>query len=157
MTDSCLGKPLPTLTLKATEVGSVALPADLLGTYSVLYFYPKDDTPGCTKQACAYRDDERFKQLGVKLFGVSLDDMDSHEAFREKFSLSFPLLSDPNHELADALGVYGEREWQGKKFMGLSRDSFLIDPEGKVARVWRGVNPLTTAEETYQAALEAKG
>jgi peroxiredoxin Q/BCP len=90
----------------------------------------------------------------VKLFGVSLDDLGSHDAFASKFSLNFPLLSDPEHKLADFFGVYGEREWQGKKFMGLSRDTFLIDPDGKVARAWRKVDPLTTSAATYAAVKE---
>lgn len=151
MTDPIEGKLLPRLTLRATLVDKVELPDDLLESWTVLYFYPKDDTPGCTKQACAYRDDgHKFKQLGVKLFGVSLDELASHEEFRDKYGLNFPLISDPEHRLADFFGVYGEREWQGKKFMGLSRDTFLIDPDGKVARALRGVNPGTTVAETYE-------
>ena len=152
MTDPIEGKTLPRLTLRATLVDKVDLPDDLLESWTLLYFYPKDDTPGCTKQACAYRDDgAKFKELGVKLFGVSLDDLKSHEAFRDKFSLNFPLLSDPKHELADFFGSYGEREWQGKKYMGLSRDTFLIDPEGKVVKAFRKVNPTSTVSETYDA------
>jgi peroxiredoxin Q/BCP len=152
MTDAVEGKLLPSLSLRATELGSVTLPQDLLGKYSVLYFYPKDDTPGCTKQACAYRDDQRkFRELGVQVFGVSLDGLDSHDAFAQKFSLNFPLISDAEHQLADFLGVYGEREWQGKKFMGLSRDTFLIDPRGRVVRAFRKVDPLSTAGDTYAA------
>ena len=151
MTEAIEGKTLPKLSLQATS-GALTLPDDLAGSYSLLYFYPKDDTPGCTKQACAYRDDsDKFKQLGVKVFGVSLDDIPSHEAFRDKFSLNFPLISDPDHELADFFGVYGDHEWQGKKFKGLSRDTFLIDPKGKVVRVFRGVNPTSTSQETYDA------
>lgn len=158
MGDPIEGKALPNLSLAATERGRLDVPKDLLGHYSLIYFYPKDDTPGCTKQACAYRDDsERFRALGVALYGVSLDDMGSHEAFAGKFSLNFPLLSDPEHKLADFFGVYGEREWQGKKFMGLARDTFLIDPEGKVARAWRGVDPVTTAQETYAAVQQLTG
>jgi peroxiredoxin Q/BCP len=155
MAEAIEGKTLPTLSLAATEVGQVQLPKDLLGHYTLIYFYPKDDTPGCTKQACAYRDDsQKFRELGVSLYGVSLDDMTSHEAFAGKFSLNFPLLSDPKHELADFFGVYGEREWKGKTFLGLSRDTFLIDPQGKVARAWRGVDPTTTANETYAAVQQ---
>jgi thioredoxin-dependent peroxiredoxin len=151
MTDPVEGKVLPKLTLRATLVDKVDLPEDLLESWTLLYFYPKDDTPGCTAQACAYRDDgAKFKELGVKLFGVSLDDVKSHEAFRDKFSLNFPLISDPDHQLADFFGVYGEREWSGKKFMGLSRDTFLIDPEGKIVRAFRAVNPKTTVGETYE-------
>jgi peroxiredoxin Q/BCP len=158
MAEAIEGKTLPSLSLAATEQGRLELPGDLLGHYSLIYFYPKDDTPGCTKQACAYRDDsEKFRALGVALYGVSLDDMTSHEAFAGKFSLNFPLLSDPEHKLADFFGVYGEREWKGKKFMGLSRDTFLIDPHGKVARAWRGVDPMTTAQETYAAVQQLTG
>jgi peroxiredoxin Q/BCP len=158
MTEAIEGRTLPTLSLAATELGRVELPGALLGRYNLIYFYPKDDTPGCTKQACAYRDDsEKFRALGVGLYGVSLDDLTSHEAFATKFSLNFPLLSDPEHKLAEFFGVYGEREWNGKKFMGLSRDTFLIDPEGKVARAWRGVDPLTTARETYEAVQQLAG
>jgi peroxiredoxin Q/BCP len=158
MADATEGRLLPSLTLEATEVGTLKLPNDLEGAWTLLYFYPKDDTPGCTKQACAYRDDsEKFKALGVKLFGVSLDDMNSHGAFRDKFSLNFPLISDAKHELADFFGVYGEREWQGKKYMGLARDTFLIDPQGKVARAFRGVNPLTTSQETLEVVQSMVG
>jgi peroxiredoxin Q/BCP len=152
MTDSIEGKALPELSLHATSVGKVELPRDIAGNWTLLYFYPKDDTPGCTKQACAYRDDsQKFKDLGVKLFGVSLDDIASHDAFTSKYQLNFPLLSDPDHRLADFFGVYGEREWQGKKYNGLSRDTFLVDPQGRVARAFRGVNPTTTSQETYDA------
>lgn len=151
MSDSVEGKPLPRLSLRATLVDTVELPDDFIGSWTVLYFYPKDDTPGCTKQACAYRDDgRRFKELGVKLFGVSLDDLVSHEAFRDKFHLNFPLISDPDHALSDFFGVYGQREWQGRKYMGLSRDTFLIDPDGIVAKALRGVDPTTTVQETYE-------
>ena len=143
------GKKPPAFTLRDAAGKAVALD-DFKGKDVVVYFYPKDDTPGCTKQACAYRDDSaRFQELGVKVFGVSLDDLDSHAAFRDKFSLNFPLISDPNHALADFFGVYGEREWKGNKFMGLSRDTFVIDPSGKVVRTFRNVNPLTTSQETY--------
>ena len=152
MTDSIEGKTLPRLSLRATSIGQLTLPDDLKSGWTLLYFYPKDDTPGCTKQACAYRDDsQKFQELGVKVYGVSLDDLASHEAFTSKYELNFPLLSDPDHQLADFFGVYGEREWQGKKFNGLSRDTFLIDPTGKVARAFRGVNPMSTAQETYDA------
>ena len=151
MAEAIEGKTLPTLSLAATEVGKVELPKDLLGHYTLIYFYPKDDTPGCTKQACAYRDDsQKFRALGVSVYGVSLDDLSSHQAFAGKFSLNFPLISDPEHKLADFFGSYGEREWKDKKFMGLSRDTFLIDPQGRVVRAFRGVDPVATAGETYQ-------
>jgi len=156
--DPVEGKTLPRLTLRATLVDKVDLPDDLVESWTLLYFYPKDDTPGCTKQACAYRDDgKKFKELGVKLFGVSLDDIPSHEAFREKFGLNFPLISDPDHQLAEFFGSYGEREWQGKKFMGVSRDTFLIDPQGKVVKAFRGVNPTSTVQETLDTVRELVG
>jgi peroxiredoxin Q/BCP len=152
MTDPAEGKVLPQLSLRATLVDEVDLPDDLLEGWTLLYFYPKDDTPGCTKQACAYRDEgAKFKQLGVKLFGVSLDDIKSHEEFRDKFHLNFPLISDTEHQLADFLGVYGEREWNGKKFMGLSRDTFLLDPEARVVKAFRAVDPSSTVATTYEA------
>ena len=101
MPDSIEGKQLPTLSLAATQVGEVELPRDLLGHYTLIYFYPKDDTPGCTKQACSYRDDsEKYRELGVKLFGVSLDDLGSHDAFASKFSLTFPLTKARPTQLA---------------------------------------------------------
>ena len=109
MTESAIGKAIPELTFKATEIEQVALPADIAGGWALFYFYPKDDTPGCTKQACAYRDAyQKFIDAGVKVYGVSLDDMDSHGAFKSKFNLNFPLISDPDHALSDALGVYGD-------------------------------------------------
>ena len=149
MQDAIEGKTLPSLSLDATELGKVTLPQDFLGKYSIVYLYPKDDTPGCTKQACSYRDDsDKLRALGVQLFGVSLDDIASHQAFTSKYTLNFPLISDPDHKLADFFGSYGEREFQGKKFMGLSRDTFVIDPEGRVVRAFRAVDPLTTAQQT---------
>lgn len=150
--DAIEGKTLPSLSLEATELGRVTLPQDFQGTYSIVYLYPKDDTPGCTKQACSYRDhSESLRALGVKLFGVSLDDMASHEAFRGKYALNFPLISDPEHKLADFFGSYGEREFQGKKYMGLSRDTFIIDREARVVRAFRAVDPLTSAKHTLDA------
>jgi peroxiredoxin Q/BCP len=152
MTDPSEGRVLPQLSLRATLVDEVDLPDDLLEGWTLLYFYPKDDTPGCTKQACAYRDEgAKFKELGVKLFGVSMDDIKSHEEFRDKFHLNFPLISDTEHKLADFLGVYGEREWNGKKFMGLSRDTFLLDPQARVVKAFRGVDPSSTVGTTFDA------
>jgi peroxiredoxin Q/BCP len=151
------GDPAPDFDASTTDGKHVSL-KDYRGRKLVMYFYPMDDTPGCTKQACSYRDEgAKFKDLGVKLFGVSMDDLKSHEAFRDKFSLNFPLISDSKHELADFFGSYGEREWQGKKFMGLSRDTFLIDPEGKVVKAFRGVDPTSTVHETYEVVRSLVG
>jgi peroxiredoxin Q/BCP len=157
MTDALVGQTLPALSLAHSDGGEVNFPDDFKGHYSILYFYPKDDTPGCTKQACAYRDNiDTFKEEGIQLFGVSLDDLDSHDHFRKKYSLNFPLIADVNHQLSEALGVYGDQEWAGKVFKGLSRDSFLIGPDAQILEVWRRVDPLSTAAETLAAALEAK-
>jgi peroxiredoxin Q/BCP len=145
---------LPTVKLLGSDQKTWSLPADLLNKWTLIYFYPKDDTPGCTVQACAYRDSKpNWAKKGLVVLGVSLDDLTSHDAFSNKFDLNFPLLADTEKVLSTALGAYGEQEWQGKKYMGLSRDSFLINPEGKIVKEWRGVNPKTTVEETISEAL----
>ncbi len=149
--DKMEGKDLPALELELIPGGTLSLPKDFLGKWSVLYFYPKDDTPGCTKQACTYQENlQRFQALGINIYGVSLDSISSHQEFQEKFSLQFPLIADTQKELSKALGVYGDQQWQGKTFQGLSRDSFAINPEGKIQQVWRSVSPTTTVEETYE-------
>ncbi len=153
MTDSLIGKSLPPLTLDSSSGKPVRFPEDFKGKWSLLYFYPKDDTPGCTKQACSYRDHTAdLKKIGLQLFGVSLDDLTSHDAFIQKFNLNFPLLADTEHKLSESLGVYGDQEWKGKVYKGLSRDTFLVDPDGKIREVWRKVNPETTVAETLSAA-----
>ena len=130
--------------------------ADFVGkSPMVIYFYPKDDTPGCTRQACGYRDQiEDFKSVGLQVFGVSMDDETSHQAFQSKFDLNFPLIVDSEKVLSEALGVFGEQTWGDKTYMGLSRDSFLIDPDGKVAFEWRKVNPDETVSDTLAKAKE---
>jgi thioredoxin-dependent peroxiredoxin len=148
-----IGQMIPQMTLDSSDGKPVQLPADLKGKWSLIYFYPKDDTPGCTKQACSYRDSlSKFKKLNVQVYGVSMDDLTSHADFIKKFKLNFPLLSDPKHQLGDFLGTY-----QGSNYY--SRDSFLIDPNGKVVEVWRKVNPDSTMHDTYAAVkkrLETK-
>lgn len=153
MTDTCVGKMLPHVALPSSTGGTVTLPDDFKGKWTLLYFYPKDDTPGCTVQACQYRDHKAdSERIGVHLYGVSLDDLTSHDAFAKKFSLNFPLLADTAHALSEALGVYGDQTWNGKTFKGLSRDTFLIGPEGQIRHVWRKVSPSTTVEETLSEA-----
>lgn len=133
------GTKAPAFTLTADEGQKVRL-SDQKGSPVVLYFYPKDDTPGCTKQACAFRDAEKkLQKLGAKVFGVSPDDVASHEKFRDKFSLNFPLLADPDHKIAEKYGAWREKNMYGKKSMGIQRSTFLIDAEGKVAKVWKRV------------------
>lgn len=146
MATELIGQPLPTLILPSTD-GDVSIPEDLLGSYTVLFFYPKDQTPGCTKEACSFRDNyERFKKLNTKVYGVSSDSLDSHQDFIDKHMLNFPLLSDKNKQLAKALSV--------SSLLGMfSRDTFLIDPQGRVAKIWRKVDALETVDETI-AAIE---
>lgn len=106
----------------------------------VLYFYPKDDTPGCTKEACAFRDRQaELQALGAKVFGVSPDTVESHVHFRDKFTLNFPLLADPDHAVAEEYGAWREKNMYGKKSMGIQRSTFLIDASGKIAKVWKKV------------------
>ena len=106
----------------------------------VLYFYPRDDTPGCTKEACAFRDrQDEIKALGAQVFGISPDTVESHVKFRDKFSLNFPLLADPDHAMADKYGAWREKNMYGKKSMGIQRSTDLIDADGKVAKLWKRV------------------
>ena len=151
------GKPVPSVSLESTEGKSVNLPEDIKGSWTILYFYPKDDTPGCTKQACTYTSNlPDFEAVDGKIYGISLDDMESHRKFSEKYKLNFPLLSDPNHVLSEALGVYGDQSFMGKIYQGLSRDSFLVDPEGIIRKVWRKVNPKATVTETLDEIKRLK-
>ncbi len=115
---------------------------DFLGKYVVLYFYPKDMTPGCTTQACSFRDAEaELKKLGAVVIGVSKDGLKAHEKFTAKYELNFPLWADENHALADAFGVWGERKFMGRTYMGMSRSTFLIDPDGVIVHVWEKAKP----------------
>ena len=149
MSEQWLGQTLPEVTLKSSNGGNIFLPKDIKGSWTVLYFYPQDDTPGCTKQACTYRDIiSEFKEIGAQVFGISSDDLDSHNAFIKKFSLNFPLLSDTEHALSGPLGVYGDQEWKGEIYKGLSRDTFLIDPQGVIRAVWRKVSPEKSVEDS---------
>ena len=146
---------LPALSLQDGHGKTWNVPTDFLGKWTILYFYPKDDTPGCTIQACTYRDEKQYwEKSGLVVLGVSADGVDSHKEFTQKFDLNFPLLADVNNQLSQALGVWGEQEWGGKKYMGLSRDSFLINPQGEIVKIWRKVNPKETVTETVGQALE---
>ena len=133
------GKKAPAFTLTADNGEKVRL-SELKGSPVVLYFYPKDDTPGCTKEACAFRDAKtQLKKLGAVVLGVSPDDTESHVKFRDKYELNFPLLADPNHKVAEKYGAWREKNMYGKKSMGIQRSTFLIDAQGKVAKVWKRV------------------
>ena len=131
----------PDFTLPSDHGGDVTL-ASLRGKRVVLYFYPKDDTPGCTIQACDFRDSlPRFDGVDAVVLGVSADSIASHATFRKKFDLNFPLLADEEYRVADAYGVWKERTLHGRPTMGIERSTFLIDEEGTVAEVWRKVKP----------------
>lgn len=133
------GSKAPAFTLAADDGSKVKL-ADLKGSPVVLYFYPKDDTPGCTKEACAFRDlHAELAKLGAKVLGVSPDDTASHVKFRDKFQLNFPLLADTEHKVAEAYGAWREKNMYGKKSMGIQRSTFLIGPDGKIVKVWKRV------------------
>jgi thioredoxin-dependent peroxiredoxin len=133
------GKPAPDFELQSDTGDTVKL-SDYRGKTVVLYFYPKDDTPGCTTEACEFRDAyDQYRERNIEVIGVSPDDVASHEKFKSKFSLPFPLLADPDHSVAEAYGVWGERNFAGNKYMGINRSTFVIDPEGNVARAMLGI------------------
>ncbi|MFQ5536106.1 MAG: thioredoxin-dependent thiol peroxidase [Gemmatimonadota bacterium] len=135
------GSPAPDFTLPSDTEGDVTL-SDFRGKKVVLYFYPKDDTPGCTTQACDLRDHlSRLQELDAVVLGVSPDTAESHAKFRTKYGLSFPLLSDVDHRVAEMYGVWKEKSMYGRKYMGIERSTFLIDEEGVVQEVWRKVKP----------------
>lgn len=145
------GDVAPDFTLPQNGEGSVSL-AKLRGREVVLFFYPKDDTSGCTTEACGFRDryDALMKADAVVL-GVSPDSVSSHDRFAAKFSLPFPLLADTDHSVAEAYGVWKERSMYGKTYMGIERSTFLIDKDGRIKRVWRKVKPEGHAEEVLEA------
>lgn len=121
-----------------TQTGDTLRLSDYRGQWVALYFYPKDNTPGCTKQACNLRDGEdKLHKAGIAVIGVSEDDVDSHEAFADEYGLPFPLVADPEHQVLNAYGVYGERQMYGNTFMGTARTTYLIDPEGIIQHVFK--------------------
>lgn len=138
-----------------TDTGEVVALKDLLGKRVVLYFYPKDDTPGCTTEACEFRDNWRAVQAaGAVVLGVSPDDGGSHAKFRKKFDLPFPLLVDADHAVASAYGAWGEKQMYGRTYFGILRTTFLIDEQGRVARVFEKVKPAGHAAEVLDALGE---
>jgi thioredoxin-dependent peroxiredoxin len=145
------GAPAPDFEL-ATDTGERIRLSGLRGRSVVLYFYPEDDTPGCTTQACELRDQySLFRERGAVVLGVSPDDEASHARFREKYSLPFTLLADPGHRVADDYGVWVERNRYGRKSMGIERSTFVIDEHGNVARALRRVKPEGHAERVLEA------
>jgi peroxiredoxin Q/BCP len=145
------GKPAPDFSLTADSGDTISL-SDLRGKPVVLYFYPKDDTPGCTAQALGIRDAwGKFEEAGAVVLGVSPDGEESHAKFKEKYDLPFTLLADTDHSLADAYGVWVEKEYGGKKYMGVERSTFVIDADGKLAKELRRVKPAEHADQVLEA------
>ena len=145
------GKPAPDFELTSDSGESVRL-SELRGKPVVLYFYPKDDTPGCTAQACGIRDTYgEFEREGAVVLGVSPDTEKSHVKFKDKYDLPFTLLADEGHHVADQYGVWAEKKYMGKTYMGVDRSTFVIDADGNVARVFRKVKPDEHADQVLEA------
>jgi len=145
------GKPAPDFELQS-DTGEIVKLSDLKGRPVVLYFYPKDDTPGCTVEACEFRDSyDVFRERGAEIIGVSPDDVASHGKFKSKYELPFTLLADPEHAVAEKYGVWAERNSYGKKSMGIKRSTFIIDSDGNVARAMMGIKPAGHASEVLDS------
>ena len=148
------GKPAPDFELKSDSGESVKL-SDLRGKQVVLYFYPKDDTPGCTKQACGIRDAYgEFERAGAVVLGVSPDNEGSHVKFKSKYDLPFTLLADTDHAVADEYGVWGEKSYMGKTYTGDKRSTFVIDADGNIKKVMHDVKPATHADDVLAALAD---
>ena len=149
--DLKVGQKAPDFTVMDDKGEKVKL-ADLKGKKVVLYFYPKDDTPGCTKEACAFRDGiDKIKKRGAVVLGVSADSVESHKKFKSKFDLNFPLLADSDKKMIEAYGVWKEKSMYGKKYMGIERTTFVIDENGKIAHIF----PKVKVDQHYDEVLEA--
>jgi peroxiredoxin Q/BCP len=150
------GKPAPDFELKDDRNESVRL-SDLRGQPVVLYFYPEDDTPGCTTEACEIRDDYgSYEKAGVRVLGISPDSPESHTRFKKKFDLPFPLLADEGHQVADRYGTWGLKKNFGREYMGIKRTTFLIGADGKIIQVFENVHAKGHSQEILDALREAK-
>lgn len=148
------GKKAPAFSL-TSDTGKKVKLSDFSGQPVVLYFYPKDDTPGCTKEACAFRDAQsELASAGAVLMGVSADDVGSHVKFRDKYDLNFVLLADTDHKVAEKYGAWREKNMYGKKSMGIQRSTYLIDSAGKIAKVWKRVQVDGHDAQVLQALRE---
>lgn len=146
-------QPAPTFNL-ADETGTFHSLEDYRGKPIVLYFYPKDDTPGCTKEACSFRDGyASYQKAGVVIFGVSPDSSKSHAKFKEKYGLPFSLLADEGHMVSELYGVWGKKKFMGREFYGILRTTFLIGPDGTILKVFPNVKPDGHADEVLEALL----
>ncbi len=145
------GVKMPAFTLSC-DTDKKIKSATLAGAPLVIYFYPKDDTPGCTNEACAFRDASgAMKELGASVVGISGDAVDSHAKFRDKYNLNFPLLSDPDFKVSTQFGAYREKNMYGKKSMGIQRSTFLVDRDGVVAKVWKRVQVVGHDQQVIEA------
>ena len=151
-----VGDKAPQFALKDADGKSVKL-SDFKGKKVVLYFYPKDLTPGCTIEACAFRDDiGPLRKLGAAVLGVSADDETRHQKFRDKYDLNFTLLADTEHEVADKYGAWQEKSMYGKKYWGVARVTYIIDENGKIAKAWSKVKPDGHSKEVIDAIKSMK-
>ncbi len=151
-----IGRKAPKFSLLDQDENTVTL-ASLAGKWAVIYFYPKDDTPGCTKEACMIAEVfKEFKTLGVMVFGVSKDSPKSHKKFAEKYQLPFTLLSDKETTMIQAYGAWKEKSMYGKKYMGIDRITYIINPEGKIAHVYEKVDPASHALEIIKDLKQLK-
>jgi peroxiredoxin Q/BCP len=147
------GSPAPGFTLPADGGGKISL-SDFQGRNVALYFYPKDDTPGCTAESCDFRDQAPdFENLNAAIIGISKDSPASHDKFKKKYNLNFPLASDEDGKVCEAYGVWVEKSMYGKKYMGIERSTFLIDAQGQIAAIWRKVKVEGHAAEVRKALL----
>ena len=145
------GDEAPDFTAATTDGRLVSL-AGFKGKNVVLYFYPRDDTPGCTKEACAFRDEfSAFKRKDTIVLGVSIDSSKSHAKFAEKYKLPFTLLADEDKQIVEAYGVWGQKSFLGRKYMGTHRITFLIGPDGRIKKIWPTVKPADHAKEVLEA------
>jgi len=145
------GEKAPGFSAPTNGSGTISL-AELKGKHVILYFYPRDDTPGCTKEACAFRDRfADFTKKGAVVLGVSVDPVKSHDKFVEKFKLPFPLLADVDKKIVEAYGVWGPKSFMGRKYLGIHRVTFLIGPDGRIKKIWPKVKPEEHAEEVLAA------
>ena len=150
------GDVAPAFKAQVTGGKEIAL-SDFKGRNVILYFYPKDDTPGCTKEACTFRDDfAEFTRRGAVVLGVSIDSVTSHDKFTAKFKLPFPLVSDPEKTIAQAYGVWGQKSFMGRKYMGVHRVTFLIGPDGRIRKIWPKVKPEEHAAEVLVALADER-
>jgi len=151
------GKKAPAFTLKDTDGNKVSLNQDIVGRAAVIYFYPKDDTPGCTKQACSLQADlSALKRKKIAVYGISPDDAESHAKFREKYGLKFTLLSDPGHKVAEKYGAWGEKNLYGRKSFGIKRTTFLLDKNGRIQHIFKRPDVKRHAEQILEKLDELK-